>query len=182
MTEDEDPGLRLLPEWRVGHGRRFKRALSSRLICHPWRLDSRVQAGMTALPRRQLKTLDSGCCRSGGGGARLTRHPRCVLSGGCGRGGRGDLGRDGGGGCCRSGGWSTAGDSNVASSSWPNCRPWRLDSRVPRSGAGAGQAGMTAPGIFRPSPALRAGNRDARPHLPPAFCSSPRTARVARLA
>ena len=49
--------------------------------------------------RRQLKTLDSGCCRSGSGGG--------------------------------------AGDSNAALSSRLICRPWRLDSRVPRSGAGA---------------------------------------------
>ena len=60
-------------------------------------------------------------------------------------------------GCRRSGGWATVDDSNAASSSRRICRfpargrgqAWRLDSDVPRSGAGAGRAGIVAGGMAR---------------------------------
>ena len=73
-TKSKDSGLRLLPEWRVGRGWRFKPASSSRLICHPWRLDSRVQAGMTAPGIFADSTVPA--ARSP-----PTRHARSLLSG-----------------------------------------------------------------------------------------------------
>ena len=78
----KDSGLRLLPEWRlsVSATKPIPAALSN---CHPWRLDSRVQAGMTApgiflphgmaAPRARL----TDCGRSGwGASGDLNEHRR----------------------------------------------------------------------------------------------------------